>query len=267
MSLYKVLLIFWVATCVVCETTAQSGNIILEGSARVGMTPEDEPEHGTIRWNGTDLEGWNGIIWVSLTDNVLGTVKDTSGNVYKTLKIGQDTWMIENLRTTRLNDGVFMGDNTSNAGWADASFPSRCRYDNSNSNIVPYGYLYNGFAAEDGRLCPVGWHVSTVEEWENLLDFLGGSATAGGPLKEAGTAHWLPVNTGGTNESGFGALPGGNRKPDGTFLNLNQYGNYWAIDLPALPLKDYNLEYNTVDVTQLTITDRKWGLSVRCVKD
>jgi len=238
----------------------------LEGGLLIQDSGDPNPAPGTIRWTGTDLEGWNGIIWVSLTDDILGSVTDIDGNIYKTLKLGNHIWMVENLSTTRLNDGIVMGDNTSNAGWEGATFPSRCRYNNSDTNIIPYGYLYNGFAAEDDRLCPDGWHVSTVADWEDLLSFWNGASVAAGPLKESGTTHWAVPNTGATNESGFTALPGGNRKPDGTYVNLTQYGNYWAIDL-GLPLKDYNFEYNTVDVTQLTITPKQWGLSVRCVKD
>ena len=249
------------------EGAGQSGNIYLEGSARVGMTSVEEPEAGTIRWNGIDLEGFNGIIWVSLTDNILSTVEDNSGNIYKTLRIGEDTWMIENLRTRRLRDNTTLGDIISPTGWAGTTFEAVCRYDNSDGNLIPYGYLYNGYAVEDERLCPTGWHVSTVEEWERLMDLFGGAAISGGPLKESGFVHWFEPNSAGTNESGFGAVPGGNRKPDGTYVGLQQYGNYWAIDLLGLPLKDYNFEYDNIDVTQLTITDRRWGLSVRCVKD
>lgn len=228
------------------------------------------PYDGMLIYN-TDtkcMELYRGTLWYSLCDgDQSNTVEDIDGNFYKTLKINNDSWMIENLRTTRLNDGTLVDDITSDAGWEGAKFPLRCRYNNSDNNILPYGYLYNGYAVADGRLCPEGWHVSKVEEWEDLINFVGSAAIAGGPLKESGTMHWSFPNSGATNERGFGALPGGNRRPDGTYVNLRQYGNYWAIDIPGQPLKDYNFEYDNIDLTQLTISDRGWGLSVRCVKD
>jgi uncharacterized protein (TIGR02145 family) len=241
--------------------------IDLAGGLTIQDSGDPNPAPGTIRWTGTDVEGWNGIIWVSLTDGILGSVTDIGGNVYKTLKLGNNTWMIENLRTRFFNDATSIGDIISTTGWAAATFAARCRYNNSNANINPYGYLYNGYAAEDDRLCPTGWHVSTVADWEDLLSFWNGASVAAGSLKESGTTHWAAPNSGATNESGFTALPGGNRKPDGSYVNLTQYGNYWAIDLISLPLKDYNFEYNNIDVTQLTLTQKQWGLSVRCVKD
>lgn len=242
-------------------------DVELEGGLAIDQSMNEKPEPGTIRWTGADLEGWNGIIWVSLTGGVLDTVSDENGNIYKTLKLAGDTWMIENLRTRNFNDGIFLGDIISDAGWSGVAFPARCRYDNSDGNILPYGYLYNGYAVEDGRLCPSGWHVSTVTDWETLIDFFGGASTAGGPLKEASSDYWLAPNSGANNESGFTALPGGNRRPDGTYLNLREYGNYWALDTDNGSLKDYNFEYNNIDVTQIPISDKKWGLNVRCVKD
>jgi len=192
---------------------------------------------------------------------------DNSGNIYKTGKIGKATWMLENLRTTKFNDGTFINQIDPGNTWSNFEFPARTPYNNTDSNLIPYGYLYNGYAVEDSRMCPVGWHVSTIQDWEAMISFLGGPAIAAGPLKEAGFAHWLSPNTGATNEVGFGALPGGNRRPDGSFGNLTLYGNYWVIEQPGPSLIDYNLEYNTVDVTQIPITDKKWGLSVRCVEN
>lgn len=250
-----------------CTKINGQDKIELEGPLVIGQSIIENPEPGTIRWTGTDLEGWNGIIWVSLTGDILGAISDVNGNTYKTLKLGNDIWMTENLRTRNFNDGLFIGDISLATGWEGATFAARCRYNNSDSNIIPYGYLYNGYAVEDDRLCPTGWHVSTVAEWEALITLFGGAATAGGPLKESGTTNWTAPNSGATNESGLGALPGGNRRPDGSYANIGLYGNYWAVDLIGLPLKDYNFEYNNIDVTQIPIPDRNWGLSVRCVKN
>jgi len=192
---------------------------------------------------------------------------DNSGNIYKTGKIGKATWMLENLRTSEFNDGTLINQIDAGNTWSIFDFPAKAIYDNTENNLIPYGYLYNGYAIEDSRLCPVGWHVSTIQDWEDLISFLGGPAIAAGPLKEAGFTHWSSPNSGATDQVGFGALPGGNRRPDGSFGNLNLYGNYWVIEQPGPSLIDYNIEYNTVDVTQIPITDKKWGLSVRCVEN
>ena len=115
--------------------------------------------------------------------------------------------------------------------------------------------------------CPTGWHVSTEEDWTNLIDNYDPFSSAGGSLKETGTNNWSAPNSGATNISGFSALPGGNRKPDGSYVNLNSYGNYWGNGLPGLALKDYNFRYDMADIGILTITQMQWGLSVRCVED
>ncbi|MCB0685268.1 MAG: fibrobacter succinogenes major paralogous domain-containing protein [Saprospiraceae bacterium] len=237
----------------------------LEGGLTIGQSPDNNPEPGTIRWNGLNFEGWNGIFWVTLSGNVLDTISDINGNIYKTLKIGNDTWMIENLRTRNLNDGIFIPDIEADSNWF-VSFPARCRYNDSDSNIQPFGYLYNNRAVEDDRLCPVGWLVSTYHDWEDLITHLGGESIAGGPLKQAGSEHWLAPNTGATNETGFTALPGGQRKPDGTYNNLGLYGNYWSYtDIGSPYIR--NFQFNTVVVATLLLEQSGWGFSVRCVKD
>ena len=175
----------------------------VDGAIKVGNHTGNSVEPGTIRWNGTDLEGFNGIKWISLTNNVLGTLEDKAGNVYKTLKIGDDRWMIENLRTNRFTDETTMGNIISSSGWAVASFAAVFKYNNSNSEFETYGYLYNGFAANDSRLCPEDWHVSTVEDWNNLIALFDPLSSAGGALKELGTINWSTPNSGATNVSGL----------------------------------------------------------------
>lgn len=265
-------MIYKTVLCIVLLIMTHCGisqvNLDLEGALQVQEGSDlQNPVPGTIRWTGSDLEGWNGIIWVSLTGSVLDTVSDINGNIYKTLKIGQAVWMIENLRTRNFNDGGFIGDITSDAGWTGATFAARCRYGNNNSSIIPYGYLYNGYAVTDDRLCPTGWHVSTVQDWEDLINLSGGSSIAGGPLKQTGDEFWSLPNTGATNETGFSALPGGQRKTNGEYNNQRLFGNYWAIDLIGFLLKDYNIRYDQLSVGKLTITSNNWGFSVRCVKD
>ena len=110
-------------------------------------------------------------------------VTNIEGNVYKTVTIGSQVWMSENLKTTKLNDGTDIPSVTSNTEWAELSTPGYCYYDNSWSNALIYGALYNWHTVNTGKLCPTGWHVPTDEEWTTLITYLGGDTLVGGKLK------------------------------------------------------------------------------------
>lgn len=140
------------------------------------------------------------------------TLSDVDGNTYKARKIGTRYWMIENFKATRTAEGQ-----TLHGVYA---------YDSSNSNATAYGRLYTWPAAV--QAAPRGWRLPTKEEWEELINSLGGVNSAGGKLKESGTAHWNAPNTGATNSSGFAALPGGFRGPDGLYYELGKHGDYWG---------------------------------------
>jgi uncharacterized protein (TIGR02145 family) len=101
-------------------------------------------------------------------------------------------------------------------------------YGGIESNVATYDRLYTSYAVTDSRnVCPIGWHIPTDVEWTTLTNYLGGINTAGGKLKEIGTTHWETSNSGGTNESGFTALPGGFRSWDGTFSYIGHSGLWW----------------------------------------
>ena len=159
------------------------------------------------------------------------TVTDIDGNVYHTVTIGTQTWMLEDLKTTRYRNGDFIG--TTSPATLDISSESTPKYQwayaGNDSNVATYGRLYTWYAATDKRnICPVGWHVPTKVEWDILINYLGGEKAAQGKLKEAGTKHWNSPNTDATNESGFTALPGGNRWPNGRFLGLGDFTHWWT---------------------------------------
>ena len=154
---------------------------------------------------------------------------DIDGNAYKAIKIGNQVWMYENLKTTKLNDGTAIPLVTTSAAWGNLTTPGYCWYNNdeaSNKNV--YGALYNWYTINTGKLCPAGWHVPTVAEWTTLTTFLGGESVAGGKLKETGIAHWKSPNTGASNETGFTALPGGFRDFDGVFAQIYNSGCWWS---------------------------------------
>ncbi len=129
---------------------------------------------------------------------------DADGNVYSSVTIGRQIWLVENLKTTKYLNGDPILSNLRGSDWTNTASGA---YQIS-SDI--YGNLYNAYAVIDGRqICPAGWHVPSASEWDELLTYLGGEENAGGPMKESGTSHWLDPNEGATNESGFTALPAG----------------------------------------------------------
>lgn len=161
------------------------------------------------------------------------SVVDVDGNVYHTIKIGSQTWMVENLKTTKYNDGTAIGV----LSGFHSTTPGYSTYANNSSNKDTYGLLYNWYAVHTGKLAPEGWRVPSQADWQALLDYLGGEETAGGKLKEAGLTHWESPNTD-AMDWGFAALPGGTR--DGSaaiFRTLRSRGWWWA-STPAT--QDYN---------------------------
>ena len=168
--------------------------------------------------------------WSTERSAVIGCkpVTDIDGNVYHTVRIGTQIWTVENLKTTRYNDGTMIPLVTDNAIWGALTTPGYCYYNDSVSYANPYGALYNWYTVNTGKLAPAGWHVPTDSEWTVLSTYLGGDNVSGGKLKEAGTAHWNSPNTGATNETGFSALPGGYRELSGGFLGIDYNGYWWS---------------------------------------
>jgi uncharacterized protein (TIGR02145 family) len=155
------------------------------------------------------------------------TVTDIDGNVYKTVKIGSQVWMKENLKTTKYNNGDPIPNVTLWTPWLIATEGAFCHYQNMASWTETYGLLYNWFAVGDARqICPSGWHIPAKSEWEALVNFVGGETVAGNKLKEKGTAHWKGPNSGATDTYGFAALPGGYRT--GEFNPPGDYAIWWS---------------------------------------
>jgi uncharacterized protein (TIGR02145 family) len=202
------------------------------------------------------------------TSSYSGTVTDIDGNVYHTITIGTQTWMVENLKVTHYRNGDGIPNITDDTVWDGLTTGAYCEYNNDINNVATYGRLYNWYAVDDSRnIAPAGWHVPSDAEWQTLVDYLGGSSVAGGKMKETGYTHWLSPNTGATNESGFSGLPGGWRSDPGTCSNIDYYANFWS------STEDYSsvawsrsLIYND-SVVYHRIYDKETGISVRCVKD
>lgn len=194
----------------------------------------------------------------------LEKVIDIDGNSYEVVKIGEEIWMAENLRTTKYNDGTpipYLSDP------ADYS-ASYCWYNNDMNNKNVYGALYNAYAMRTNKLCPTGWDVPTIATINALVQYLGGTAIAGGKLKEEGTGLWMSPNAGATNSSKFSGLPGGFRTVF-EFEGLRYYGYWW--------LKNYNsttptfhdcfyLMYDSDDYYFYEDYSSRNQISVRCIK-
>jgi uncharacterized protein (TIGR02145 family) len=202
-----------------------------------------------------------------------GTVTDIDGNVYHTVTIGTQTWMVENLKTTKFNDGTAIPLVIDGTTWSKLTTPGNCWYNNDATTYNPtYGALYNWYAVATGKLCPNGWHVPTDAEWTTLTTYLGGDTLAGGKMKStgtigAGTGLWQDPNTGATNESGFTAVPAGFRYNGGTFDKVGNLGFWWCSTECSTPNAwGQTLYYNYSNVIRY-FHNKSDGYSVRCVQD
>jgi len=198
-------------------------------------------------------------------------VKDIDGNVYHTVTIGTQVWMVENLKVTHYRNGDSIPNVTNNFQWNNILTGAYRDYDDKPSNNITYGRLYNFYTIIDSRqLCPAGWHVPTDAEWRILRELFGG-INAGGSLKEAGTDHWLNPNTGATNVSGFTALPGGLFEiiPDNKFKDIEVRGIWWSsTEIKPYYAAFWAMLYN--DPFMASSNEGRienTGLSIRCLKD
>jgi len=201
---------------------------------------------------------------------ILNAVTDIDGNIYDAVKIGDQTWMKEDLKTTRLNDSTDIPDITDNQEWKDAGWisksPAQCVYNNNTGNESDtYGRLYNWYAVSTQKLCPAGWHVPSDEEWTILINYIG--TRAGGKMKEAGTVHWKSPNEGADNKSGFTALPGGSRYMDAEFIGIGEAGLWWTSTVKEADLVWTRGLHYSVDYEARGEYDKMFGACVRCLKD
>ena len=206
-------------------------------------------------------------------DLTYGAMTDQEGNEYKTIVIGTQEWMAENLKTSVYRNGDVISTGLSSSQWNSTVQGAWAYFQNDASRNCPFGKLYNWYACVDAReLCPTGWHVPTDSDWTVLSDYLGGEAIAGGKMKTLGisdsaTGLWSAPNFGATNSSGFSGIPGGYRLLQGPYSNLEFIGYYWSSsDFVTLSAYYRYLIYDDVDLTRAT-GDKRNGFSVRCLRD
>lgn len=250
-----------------------SNNITTNGSGTgsfasslSGLTPNTTYY---VRAYATNTQGTNyGNEIIFTTQPNAGTVTDIDGNIYTTVTIGTQVWLVENLKTTRYRNGDPIPHVTDGTQWSNLSTGAYCNYNNDINNVSTYGRLYNWHAVADSRnIAPIGWHVPTDAEWDILKNYLGGGNVAGGKMKEVGITHWQTPNTDATNSSGFTGLPGGYRSNQGSFIDMT-IREYWfsSTQFDAINAGSRAVVYNSgyIDISP---NDKKIGMAIRCIKD
>jgi uncharacterized protein (TIGR02145 family) len=198
-----------------------------------------------------------------------GSMTDQDGNVYKTLVIVTQEWMVENLRARTYRNGVVIPEVTDAATWGGLTTGASCWYNNDSATYAcPFGRLYNWYAvASSNNVCPTGWHVPTDAEWTTLENQLGGSSIAGGKMKSTGTLYWQSPNTSADNSSGFSGLAGGSRNNNGAFGNFGYDGYWWSSsENNTYSALSRLMNYNNGN-TYSTNANKSVGFSVRCMRD
>ncbi|WP_297868491.1 fibrobacter succinogenes major paralogous domain-containing protein [uncultured Flavobacterium sp.] len=196
--------------------------------------------------------------------------------------IGTQIWQSKNLDVETYRDGTPIPQVTDPTQWANLTTGAWCYYNNDPANNAIYGKLYNWYAVAgihdndpstpNKILAPQGWHIPSDAEWTQLTDFLGGELVAGGKMKstgtlQAGTGLWESPNESATNESGFTGLPAGFRSTLMPFYSIGGYGSWWSLSESNTSAAWYRHLNNMNGNVYIDYTYKRFGNSVRCVKD
>lgn len=244
-----------------------------------GLTAGTNYYYKAYATNGVDY------IYGDMKTFTTGGVQDIDGNVYKTVTIGNQVWMAENLKTTKYSNGQSIPNVIDTTSWSNLSTGAWCNYNNDASNGAYYGKLYNWYAISDNRnIAPIGWHVPTDAEWTTLENYLiangynyDGTTTDNKITKAlAATTDWITYSDVGVigndltknNKSGFSALPAGMIFwSDGVFWNLDNIAYWWTATLyDSANAWMRGMGSNDSEMARFHYA-RNNGLSVRCVKD
>ena len=192
---------------------------------------------------------------------------DRSLEDHKSIQIGTQTWMIENLNVDHFRNGDPVPHAATDDAWVRVGKegkPAWCYYENKTENARRFGKLYNWYAVTDPRgLAPEGWRIATDADWRLVTDYLGGEDAAGTKMKSS--TGWVGKGNG-TNESGFSAMPAGSRNLFGEFDYGEEAGYWWT----TTPLDEELAWYRVIDQSPYYVYRTNYskanGLSVRCVK-
>ena len=198
------------------------------------------------------------------------------GTRYKTVKIGNQIWMAENLKYLPSVSPSNVGSETDPFYYVYGYQGTDILAAKATDNYKTYGVLYNWEAAKAS--CPKGWHLPTDAEWKTLEMYLGMTQTQadatgwrgtdqGGKLKEAGTTHWISPNTGATNSSGFTALPAGYRNTGGSFSNFGSGTDLWSSSASSSSNAWRRSLYTGYSTVSRGTNSKAYGFSVRCLRD
>lgn len=204
---------------------------------------------------------------ISIIINSIFGLNLQMGGPYKSIVIGEQEWMTENLSVMCYKNGDTIPYVSDAVEWSKLTTGAWCYLDNNPANGKVYGKLYNWYAVADKRgLAPEGWHVPKEQEWTKLVDFLGGLPVAGGKMKKTGTKYWKKPNAGATNESKFNGLPGKYRTVDGSF-NVESKGVWWTFTYSSDSTAWERGLHSDLGGMERVLIYKKCGLSVRCIKD
>lgn len=200
----------------------------------------------------------------STTTNHDTTEKDTTNKI----TIGEQVWMVENLNVDKFRNGDPIPEAKTEDEWkkaGDEKKPAWSFYNVNPDNGRPYGKLYNWYAVNDSRgLAPKGWRIPSDKDWSILTDFLGGESVAGIKMK---SGKFWSESEGGTNESGFLALPGGCRNSFATFDQIGDYAYWWSSSENGTNAWYRFLEPDNGYVGRSGFGNKGNGYSVRCIRD
>lgn len=187
-----------------------------------------------IRVNAQKNNGISNFSFFSkLTGSLYPYVKDIEGNRYKTIFIGDQRWMTENLKVGKYNDGTIIPNVIEDKEWVNLTTGAWAYYDNENVNNITYGKLYNWYVVSltmngNKNVCPKGWHVPSDSDWQILVDYLGGEYLAGGKMKDVNHKSWDSSYINIESNSLFNGTPGGDRDYGGGFYGIRNFGYWWS---------------------------------------
>lgn len=185
---------------------------------------------------------------------------DNDGNEYKTVKIGNQIWMAENLRSTKYSDGSSIPNVTSNSTWANLNSDAYCYYNNDPKNAIPYGCLYKDkVVTGNSQIAPIGWHMPSNEEWRTLATTVGYNNVKS--LATSGTTYWNSDR--GTNTTGFSNVGSGVRLKNGSFIDIKNNAVYWSCG-EYISIAEFTNEFF---LGAGILNESEYGFSIRLIKD
>lgn len=212
--------------------------------------------------------------------DIIENLTDIDGNIYKTVKIGNQIWMAENLRVSRYRNGDSIPLIEDIRDWLNSESGAYCNYNNNFENETKNGKLYNWYCVNDNRhIAPKGWHVPSYADWNILIDYMNNNIPETNDLKIvkslAAKSEWIEDSKNGiignnilsNNNSGFNSFPSGFRNKNGLYNGIGEYAIWWSSTessgyyVDCFEISNYDEEIQNVNY------DKEIGMSIRCIKN